>query len=40
MSTVSPVHVIEPVMEENYLTVLPDKLLSRKSASAAFAADN
>ena len=26
MPTVSPVHMIEPVMEENYPTVLPDKL--------------
>ena len=40
MSTVSPVHMIEPVMEENYLTVLPDKLLSGRSTDDASVADN
>jgi len=37
---ISPVHMIEPAMEENYLTVLPDKLLPGRSADDASVAYN
>ena len=40
MFTVSLVRMIEPVTEENYLTVRPDKLPPGRSADDASVADN